>query len=84
MVMRLLLITIISEKSLHNEGTMDLRILKTAEGAILRIRSEGEAFNPLVHAEDNLDYMGVGMIMKMASRTEYQSTLGLNTLIVEI
>lgn len=78
------LLMIIAEKSLHNEGTMDLRILKTAEGAILRIRSEGEAFNPLVHAEGNLEYMGVGMIMKIASRTEYQSTLGLNTLIVEI
>lgn len=78
------LLMIIAEKSLHGEGTMDLRVLKTKEGAILRIRSEGNAFNPLVHAEDNLDYMGVGMIMKMASRTQYQSTLGLNTLIVEI
>ena len=78
------LLMIIAEKSLHGEGTMDLRVLKTKEGAILRIRSEGKAFNPLVHAEDNMDYMGVGMIMKMASRTQYQSTLGLNTLIVEI
>ena len=78
------LLMIIAEKSLHNEGTMDLRILKTAEGAILRIRSEGEAFNPLAHAEENMEYMGVGMIMNMASRTEYQSTLGLNTLLVEI
>ena len=63
---------------------MDLRILKTKEGAILRIRSGGEPFNPLEHAEDNLEYMGVAMIMKMAARTQYQSTLGLNTLIVEI
>ena len=78
------LLMIIAEKSLHGEGTMDLRVLKTKEGAILRIRSEGKAFNPLVHAEDNMDYIGVGMIMEMASRTQYQSTLGLNTLIVEI
>ena len=75
---------ITAEKTLHQTGTMDLRVVKTKEGAILRIRSEGKAFNPLDHAQDNLDYMGVGMIMKMATKTLYQSTLGLNTLIVEI
>lgn len=78
------LLMITAEKTLHQSGTMDLRILKTREGAILRIRSEGKAFNPLEHAEDNMEYMGVGMIMKLATRTQYQSTLGLNTLIVEI
>lgn len=78
------LLMITAEKSLQQKGTMDLRILKTREGAILRIRSGGEPFNPLEHAEDNLEYMGVSMIMKMATKTQYQSTLGLNTLIVEI
>lgn len=78
------LLMITAEKTLNNNGTMDLRILKTKEGAILRIRSEGKPFNPLEQAVDNLEYMGVGMIMKMATRTQYQSTLGLNTLIVEI
>ena len=78
------LLMITAEKTLQQSGTMDLRVLKTKDGAILRIRSEGKAFNPLEHAEDNLEYMGVGMIMKMARRTLYQSTLGLNTLIVEI
>ena len=81
-VEELLLIT--AEKILEQDQTMDLRVLKTKEGAILRIRSEGKAFNPLEQAADNLEYMGVGMIMKMATRTQYQSTLGLNTLIVEI
>lgn len=78
------LLMITAEKTLHQKGTMDLRVLKTKEGAILRIRSEGEPFNPLEHAQDNLEYMGVQMIMNMAARTQYQSTLGLNTLIVEI
>ena len=78
------LLMITAEKTLHNNGTMDVRILKTKEGAILRIRSEGKAFNPLEHAEDNFEYMGVQMIMNMATRTQYQSTLGLNTLVVEI
>ena len=78
------LLMITAEKSLQNQGSMDLRVLKTKEGAILRIRCGGESFNPLEHAEDNLEYMGVSMIMKMATKTQYQSTLGLNTLIVEI
>lgn len=78
------LLMITAEKTLEQNGTMDLRVLKTKEGAILRIRSEGRAFNPLEQAADNLEYMGVGMIMKMATRIQYQSTLGLNTLIVEI
>lgn len=78
------LLMITAEKTLHNKGTMNLRILKTKEGAILRIRSEGDPFNPLEHAADNMEFMGVQMIMKMATRTQYQSTLGLNTLIVEI
>ena len=78
------LLMITAEKTLNQSGSMDLRVLKTKEGAILRIRSEGKAFNPLEQAEEHLDYMGVAMIMKMATRTQYQSTLGLNTLIVEI
>lgn len=78
------LLMITAEKTLHNKGNMDLRILQTKEGALLRIRAEGDPFNPLEQAADNLDFMGVQMIKNMAARIEYQSTLGLNTLIVEI
>lgn len=78
------LLMITAEKTLHNKGKMDLRILQLKEGALLRIRAEGDPFNPLEQDSDNLDFMGVQMIKNMASRTEYQSTLGLNTLIVEI
>ena len=69
---------------MKNIGTMDVRVLQRENGALLRIRSEGAPYNPLEHASENLDFMGVQMIMNMATRTEYQSTLGLNTLIVEI
>lgn len=31
-----------------------------------------------------MEYLGVKMIMKMAKKTNYQNTLGLNTLIVVI
>lgn len=78
------LLMITAEKTLHNKGNMDLRILQMENGALLRIRAEGEPFNPLEHVTDNLDFMGVQMIKNMATRTEYQTTLGLNTLIVEI
>lgn len=78
------LLMITAEKTLKNQGRMDVRILKVRNGALLRIRSGGEPYNPLEHERDNLDFIGVQMIMGMATRTEYQSTLGLNTLIVEI
>ena len=78
------LLIITAEKTMKNIGTMDVRVLQRENGALLRIRSEGAPYNPLEHASENLDFMGVQMIMNMATRTEYQSTLGLNTLIVEI
>ncbi|MCD7806449.1 MAG: MATE family efflux transporter [Lachnospiraceae bacterium] len=79
------LMVITSEKSMDHQGTMDVRILRLPEGGILRIRSEGRRYNPLNDADDeNLEFLGVNMIKKMAKRTEYQSTLGLNTLIVYI
>lgn len=78
------LLVITAEKTMKNVGTMDVRILQRKNGALLRVRSEGAPYNPLEHVSENIDFMGVQMIMKMATRTEYQSTLGLNTLIVEI
>ncbi|MCD8069604.1 MAG: hypothetical protein LUE87_12140, partial [Lachnospiraceae bacterium] len=71
------LMVITAEKSMDNQGTMDVRILRLPEGGILRIRSEGRRYNPLKDAdEENLEFLGVNMIMKMARKTEYQSTLG--------
>ena len=78
------LMVIIAEKSMHYQGTMDVRILRTKDGGILRIRSEGKRYNSLEYAEAGMEYLGVSMIMKMAKKTEYQNTLGLNTLIVMI
>ncbi len=78
------LMVIVSEKSMGGQGSMDVRVLRTPEGGILRIRSEGKRYNPLEFAKESLDYLGVDMIMKMAKKTEYQNTLGLNTLVVII
>lgn len=78
------LMVITSEKSMDNQGSMDVRILKLPDGGVLRIRSEGRHFNPLELADDSLEYLGVNMITQMAKKTEYQSVLGLNTLVVHI
>ena len=78
------LMVITAEKTMHHQGFMDVRILRTKEGGILRIRSEGKRYNSLEYAEAGMEYLGVKMIMKMAKKTEYQNTLGLNTLIVVI
>ena len=78
------LLMLIAKKSLHNEGIMELRILQIEHVALLRIRAEGEPFNPLDEIEETMDFMGLLMMKSMAVRTEYQSTLGLNTLIVEV
>ncbi|MBR5577481.1 MAG: hypothetical protein IKW28_00630 [Lachnospiraceae bacterium] len=78
------LMIIMAEKSMDNRGFLDVRVLRTREGGILRIRSRGKHFNPLEFAENDMDYLGVSIIMQMAKNTIYQTTLGLNTLVVEI
>lgn len=78
------LMVIVAEKSMNNQGSLDVRILRTDEGGIIRIRSGGKHYNPLEFEDEDLEYLGVGLIKQMAKRTEYQTTLGLNTLIVFI
>lgn len=78
------LMIIVAEKSMNNQGTLDVRILRTDEGGIIRIRSGGRRYNPLEFEGEDLEYLGVGLIKQMAKHTEYQTTLGLNTLIVII
>lgn len=79
------ILVIISEKSLNWQGTIDVRVLSEGEGGILRFRSAGKYYNPLELADtDSLDYLGIRMITGLAERIEYQSTLGLNTLLVVI
>ncbi len=76
------ILMIISQKSLMGEGTMDLRVLENGDNAIVRVRSGGARYNPIEEMTDNLDYMGVQMINKMAEKIEYLSSLGVNTLII--
>ena len=76
------ILMIIAQKSLMGEGTMDLRVLQNGDDAIVRVRSGGNRYNPIEEMDDNLDYMGVQMINKMAKKIEYLSSLGVNTLII--
>ena len=78
------LMVIVAEKSMNYQGFLDVRILRTGEEGILRIRSEGKRYNSLEYAKAGMEYLGVDMIIKMAKKTDYQYTLGLNTLIVII
>lgn len=78
------LMVIVAEKAMENQGTMDVRIYQNGDGGILRIRFEGKPYNPLEYAQASLEYLGVQMIINMAKKTEYQSMLGFNTLIVSV
>lgn len=78
------LLTIIDQKSLNGKGSMEIRVLSYAEECIVRIRSGGKHYNPVKMADDSMDYMGVQMIIKMSKKIDYQTTLGINTLIIHI
>jgi len=78
------MLMIIAEKSLEFKGKMDIRLFKNDDDVILRIRSGGKYYNPFDENDDSLDYLGVKMIEKIATKIDYQSTLGINTLIINI
>jgi Na+-driven multidrug efflux pump len=78
------ILTIISEKSLMGHGNLDVRVIKSGENGIIRIRSGGKRYDPFESQDDSLDYMGVQMISKLATDIQYLSVLGVNTLIISI
>lgn len=79
------ILMIISTKSLNMHGSMDIRVLIVDEKAIIRVRSGGTRYNPVDACDENdLEYLGVRMIMNIAENIEYQSTLGINTLMIFI
>jgi hypothetical protein len=64
---------------------MNVRVLvdEKKEVIVLRIRNDGMLFNPVDYAEkaggeEELDVMGVKLIMKMALSVDYRSTFGVN------
>lgn len=79
------ILMIISTKSLNMHGSMDIRVLIVDQKAVIRVRSGGTRYNPVDACDDNdFEYLGVRMIMNIAENIEYQSTLGINTLLIFI
>jgi Na+-driven multidrug efflux pump/anti-sigma regulatory factor (Ser/Thr protein kinase) len=68
---------------------IDIRIIRTASGIIMRIRDGGNQFNPIeynnLHGEElESDALGIAMITKITKKVEYNRTFGINNLILEI
>jgi len=78
------ILIIIAQKSLKMNGEIDLRVYKNNDDVIIRIRSLGDNYNPFKQNDESLDYLGVKMIEKIAKKIDYQTSLGLNTLIIAI
>lgn len=79
------LMTLVTKKNAPGQISFDIRVF-AVQGVIgIRIRYDGEDFNPL--AEGNADdeqYMGIMMIKKLVEETVYQHTFGMNTLLILI
>lgn len=62
-----------------------LRLVISPEETVTRIRCGGKWFNPLIfQAEDELDYMGVSILLRMAKDVSYSTSLGFNNIKVII
>lgn len=78
------ILTIISQKSLMGRGNLDVRVIKSGENGMIRIRSGGKRYDPFQEQDDSLDYIGVQMISRLATEIQYLSVLGINSLIISI
>ena len=78
----------------NSSDTVDIRILIYEKKIILRIRNGGKAFNPVAYYEqesakgqdkpEEMDSLGVGMIVKLAETVDYRNTFGVNNLAIVI
>ena len=63
------------------EESIEFRLFITENETILRIRCAGKHFDPLSYEpEDELENLGVKMLLKMASDVSYSTNLGLNNI----
>ena len=74
------IMVLMAEHSLENKDeSLEFRLFITEYETILRIRCAGKWFNPLkFESEDELDHLGVQMLVKMASDVSYSTNLGMN------
>ena len=68
---------------------MDVRVVSTKNGVLLRIKDNCKAFNPvemnqIFNPENPFKNIGIRMISKIADEFSYQNTFGLNVLTIVI
>lgn len=73
----------------HKKHDMDVRVVSTKNGILLRIKDNCKAFNPvemnqIFNPEDPTKNIGIRMISKIADEFSYQNTFGLNVLTIVI
>jgi putative MATE family efflux protein len=85
------LILMINQYSIREGDTAytDVRIMIIGDRIVMRIRNMGNYFNPIDYYYENKEeeqekIMGIGMILKMAQKAEYQETFGVNNLLITI
>jgi len=83
------LLVSIGKHSLENdaEQTINVRLLIYEDMVVMRIRSAGKPFNPVEYHEcneDDLDSLGIDMILKIADNVHYSATFGVNNITVII
>lgn len=64
---------------------LDLMILNKPEMIVVRVRDNGEAFDPVAYLRQaSEDALGIRLIAGLAQTMEYRRTLGLNTLLITL
>lgn len=78
-------IMVILKEKTPGMNSVDLRVFSIEESTGIRIRSAGAFYNPFESTDtgDDLFYMGVSMIKKMAKTVNHSYVLGMNTLYME-
>lgn len=67
------------------EAWVDLRVFMIQGVTGLRIRNAGKPFNPLEYYEaheEDMDVLGIQLVLKLAEEVRYQRTFGVNTLTI--
>ncbi len=74
----------------EKEQFIDIRIVKTGEDVLLRIRNSGKIFDPVSFYEENREceemadqVLGIKMIAGTAKKIEFRETFGMNNLLIQ-
>ncbi len=80
-----IMMLMLQHTGLTENDVLDFRLFISKKEIIARIRCAGDEFNPLEYEpEDELDNMGVTMLLHMASDLSYTTSLGVNNVQVVI